>query len=86
MYLDRDGKPRYDRPPELCDNGKSAHLGKPIVTPACFRGTEATQRVTVIYNDVEETTLNLCDACAKLLKNSARRHGYKVKTSRIQRR
>ena len=83
MYLDRNGEFKYDRTPELCDNGKNAHLGRSIVSPACYRETEATQSVTVIYNEVEEDSLNLCEACTKLLKSSARRHGYKVKTSRI---
>lgn len=83
MWLDRNGEARYDAPPKLCDNGVNAHLGQPIVSPACYRGTEATQEVTVIYNDVEKDTLNLCDACTKLLKMSARRHGYRIKTRKI---
>lgn len=70
-----------------CDNGEKAYLGQPIFTPACYRG-EATTQVTINYIegvDFDKDILNLCDACTRLAKKSARRSGYRVKTKPLPR-
>lgn len=65
-----------------CDNGEKAYLGSPIESPACFRA-EATRQVTISYNDVESDTLYLCDECVRVIRRSARRHGYRVKAKAL---
>jgi len=74
--------------PKLCENGERAHLGQPIVSGACYRGT-ATKEVTIGYvnaiGDIsEKDVIYLCDDCAKLVKRSARRHGNRVKVKPLK--
>ncbi len=60
-----------------------AHLGQPIVAPGCGPNTPATLRMTITYTDVETDTLILCEKCTGLIKRSAHRHGYRVKSQPI---
>ena len=63
-----------------CDNGHSAYIGHPLVSPACLRAN-ATTKVVIIYSPCERDTIHLCGPCTKLIKADARRHGYRVETS-----
>jgi protein-arginine kinase activator protein McsA len=52
------------------------------VPPQCHNN-EATVALTIIYNEVESDTRNLCDDCEKLFRRDARRHGYKIRSKRL---
>ena len=71
----------------MCDNGRKAYLGAPIVAPACF-GDEATVHVDIIYHDGPiggSDSLRLCRKCAKVIKADARKHGYCVEAHSLRR-
>jgi len=66
----------------LCEN--SSMLTNNVVTPKCYDGKKEYE-VVISYNDVENDTLFLCDACMKMIKRECRKHGYGVKTRRLNR-
>lgn len=65
----------------MCDNAVRQH-GYPIITPQCY-SNQVTRRCTVTYREGDSDTLDLCDACAKLVRNDAGRHGYKFNSKKI---
>lgn len=64
-----------------CDNSNSR--GRAILNPGCF-GNTVEKKLTVIYNEVEKTTLELCGSCARSVQSDAERHGYRVKLSEVR--
>ena len=71
---------RKHTPPKLCDydtsKGYCASEGL-----GCHKGV-ASWRVVVIYNEVDNDVLFLCDKCFKRLKPLVKRRGYKIKAKR----
>ena len=66
--------------PPLCANS-SSRAGR-VVSPQCWKGA-AKKVVTVIYNEVEQDSHDLCDDCAKVLVADAERHGYDTTTREL---
>jgi hypothetical protein len=65
----------------ICENSSSR--ATQIGIPQCFMNT-ATTIITVHYHELESDTLLLCNECAKHLRKDARRHGYKIRSKKIQ--
>jgi len=69
----------------MCENAHMNHamLYAAHVSPQCH-DNEATVALTIIYNEVESDTRNLCGECAKLFCRDGGRHGYKIKSRNLQ--
>lgn len=63
-----------------CDNSGTGVCR--IVSPQCY-GSKATRCVTVTYSHCESDTLELCDACAKVLTRDVRKHGYRLSSHKL---
>ena len=48
----------------------------------CYKG-RVTRTITIRYNDLEEETHTVCEACYKRLVHCVRRDGYKLKSKKI---
>lgn len=66
---------------KYCDNAVRS-TGSAIVTPRCLNA-DAVKRVTIIYNEAERSTHNMCYDCSLRLKIDARSYGYKTEVEII---
>ena len=64
----------------LCENSSKLtnHIG---IYPQCYDGKKEYE-VTVIYNDVEQDILYLCERCMQNLKRDCRKHRYRVRVEK----